>query len=278
MKKSNSSWIKWIVQIVTGIVVGMAIAAMIVSGSFNLKCFYDVGKVTDVYGGMLTQQSSGIEYANGQDKFLTVVSDYASKLLQGSSYRWAELDIQVAYLKSSDVEWTIIGYDKNGNSVFSKVEKIKLGHNRIKTDGMIFDSVKVLIRNQKGEEFILKSVQFKEKEYSINFAVYFIYTVVFAVLYNILAVFLRKKGIEEKISDIIDVLIAGYQKILGFIYKKAGQNCSFKDRTKRIGRITCFSLVILYMVFMWNIGKYVSWYKQTSIVMSLCIFLFFFFL
>lgn len=277
IEKTKNVRIKWIVQIATSIVVGMAISAMIMSGSFNLKCFYDVGKVTDVYGMVLTQGDSGIDYVNSDEKYLTVLTDYASKMLPGSSHRWAEVDIQVTHLKSTETEWTIVGYDKDGNSVFSRVEQIGLGHNRIKTDGMAFQSVKILVRNQKGNEFILKSVQFRADEHSINFVAFFVFAAIFAVVYNLIFVLLRKKGIEKKICDKIDVLINGYQKILAVIYNKAGKICNFNERTKRFGRIFCFSFVILYMVFMWNVGKYVSWYKQTSLIMSVCIFLIFLF-
>ncbi|MCI8327931.1 MAG: hypothetical protein HFI37_09215 [Lachnospiraceae bacterium] len=263
-------------RVITSIIIGLSIAAMLVSKSFNLKCFYDVGEVTDVYGSMLTMESMGVGYENDDDNHFTLLTDYAIKILPGSSGSWAEIDIYVDSLNVPQLEWILVGCDESGKSTFSKVERIKEGHNYIKTDGMIFQNLKILIWDQKGAEFLLKSVQFKEREHRTNFVEFCFYAAIIAVSCYIIMLFVNKKY-RKKMYEKIGAISIGYQNILVFIYEKVRPMCCFKERTRRIGRIACFSFVLLYMVFMWNIGKYVSWYKQTSIIMGICIFIIFLF-
>ena len=152
--------LKAVTILLCGIICSLSCGAMWVSKSFNLDCFYDIGKVYDIGYVSCITADYGMIYLGGSRK-MSVTEDAAGQtvVLEGDMRAWNTLVLELDGMNQENMEWQLEFYDKAG--VLTEVKQVVLtvGRNIIVLEGQAFSQMKYLIYNSKGSIFSIQKMQ-----------------------------------------------------------------------------------------------------------------------
>ena len=105
------------VWILTGICCAVAGSLMLISGSFNLDCFYDVGEVYDVSRMTLEQNSDNSVYYDPIKKIWSVTTETAVKPITISPGNWKYFYLHLSEVSKDSFATEIVCYNVLGEPV-----------------------------------------------------------------------------------------------------------------------------------------------------------------
>lgn len=152
------------VWILTGVCFAVACSMMLISGSFNLDRFYDVGDVYDGYRATYMPSGNyGIDY-NAEDEILTVTSESAAKDIAVLEGNWRYIYIFFPDINRGSFDTTVSCYNGNETPNYQMQITLKEGTNLIEFPADIkYNWVSFVIANQQGLSFQMDKLQFRER-------------------------------------------------------------------------------------------------------------------
>lgn len=147
-----------------GLLFGWLVTTMILSGTGNIKQFYDSGKIYDIdYEGRM-QDFEGISYNVSEGRY-NISGDTAVLYynLRDSFQKWNHVYLTLKNVNQKSVA-TQIEYYLDG--VLLETQNIVLteGKNYINATGNIYNGMAIRIQNQQGTSFTVAKLQFRERE------------------------------------------------------------------------------------------------------------------
>ena len=167
MKKIKFDF-RTLVQLMTSSVLGLVISAMIVSGTFSLKCFYDVGDIYEFTYSIRDVSGVNMVY-DITDNIFRVNDDYAYKWfwLEGeNAEKWNTLLVELEELDAAELNCLLEFYNGKQEPVLVGQQEVVLseGRNIVDlTDVGKFSGILVIIEKQNGISFIWNKVQLYEQ-------------------------------------------------------------------------------------------------------------------
>lgn len=155
--------LKVITIFLCGIVFSLSCGAMWVSKSFNLDCFYDIGKVYDVEYMSWVTADFGMAYL-GEGRKMSITGDVACKtfVIEGTMQQWRTLVLELGDMNLESMEWQLEFYDNTGVLVGTQQIVLSAGENIVELSGQAFSQMKYLIFNSTGNTFSIQKMQFLE--------------------------------------------------------------------------------------------------------------------
>ncbi len=242
----------FICWLLIGVIGSLSISAMIVSGSFNLDNFYDVGEVSEIYQSKLHSNSYNLESLG--DGSMVILGDYAYAIFQVYENEWNYWDIEVSDLNVEQMNWQVIFCNQKDKQLMRCSYDLKKGSNIIDFPDLSFSYVAVIIENQPDVVYHLSNMKFCEKYPIHNGKQLLQWFTVIMLAYIALAWggcrIIHKKWKREDLAE-KHIILDGYQRILKYISDQIpafGER--FSDRKKHFIRIVCFLLWMTYIIWM----------------------------
>lgn len=225
-----------------GIIFSLSCGAMWVSRSFNLNCFYDIGKVYDIgYLPCITPELGAVY--QGEGRKVGITEDMACKtfVIEGAVQQWRTLVLELEDMNQESMEWQLEFYDNAGALMGTQRAVLTPGRNIVELGEQTFSQMKVWIYNCAGSTFSIQKMQFLEGTQVTDASEYRKAVLLFFLIYLILigaAVKLCKRYggqrtnnyiLISKLQDIylkIGNLIPGLEQIPGK-YLSAGRRLLF---------------------------------------------------
>lgn len=288
MKKAYDKWNRGLfgkaVVIMAGILISMAGTAMLISASFNLNKFYDVGAVYDIFSSQLQTPSEGIVY-NYQKKNLQIQEEKANKTVSISPKQqgeWNYIYLNISQPENQTLDCRIIYKDPAGNIVAEKRQELVAGRNVIVSEGVSYSDIMLEFSKQAGKIFAIKKLQFREQEDVFSWKRAMLFFALLQISYYVIIWtgkwIWKKRGINCKIS------IYPFADKLQLLFVKTG-NClgnaaeTWSEKVKRRGRTGVLMFLFFYMQIVAIKSSYISikWFKYHMYVcvlamILLCIF------
>lgn len=247
-----------LVVLLIGLWISAAGAAMWISGSFNLNCFYDVGTVYECFqvDNMAFGENVVFEYTEGCQ---LVTEDEAVKFydLNGMEREWRYICLELSDMNQSKIETTLCLFNNESLLVLEKKVELKEGKNILKIESEPYSNIHMKFSDQKGLRFNIESLEFRENKPIWSWQKVITYGGVIFGIYLILVVLLRK-FVGRRFSQIDWYLpVQGLQKC----YQKAGNSIgrgivNWNTRKKSRGRVTLFFLMLTFMQCVSILGYY----------------------
>lgn len=254
-------WNKIIALILVGFFLAIAGGLAVCSGSHSLTHTYDVGKVCDV---RTVGYPIGLTARTDDNSFWAVSEQVAGE------WRYLYLDLEDTNFSKELFE--LQSY-KNGQLVGKGIRyELTPGCNVIKLDSEECDTVRIKTLSNKSLSFTVKFMEFREQKLIFSMSKYLQYVamifsgfMILAIL--IIALFRRKKWHIDwyaPIDFLQDVYISFGNHMLPLSQK-------IKPKTKHVLRIAALVCWMFWIMFTYNIGKYLlsGWFKYN--VLLFCI-------
>lgn len=224
-----------------GAIASFSIAAMMISGTFNLDCFYDTGEVSEVFQRDLNTAANG--------------SDLTYYAYQND---WEYLDVKVKNINVQEVNWKVYFYSIDGDAVAIKLYTLIEGENFLELPKQSFGYITIDMLNQKDVIFELDHMKFCEKYPrhdgeqiaflgGIICAVY----IVLSLFFYFLIIRKHKNSLAYNKHAILDL----YQSLICFITRKIPiKKIKLTNKQRHIIRICCFLFWLTYNIWIQNSG------------------------
>lgn len=254
-----------VISFMIGILISIAGTAMLISGSFNLKRFYDVGKVCDIPEMERTVWSGAqFNYETGHLEFLEEKVIKNIVMEGGKQRRWNYLYITVSIPENEDLELQITCRDKTGADVYQKNQTLVTGKNCITTEDVNYSSTILEIQGKVGNKVGIEKIQFREQEEVFTWHQAVMYFSLIFVGYVII-IWIGKKIIDKKNKKIhfsLDPFLKGLElwfiRIGDTLGGMAGEMSKTLKKRIRVG-------VILFLFFYMQIMSMTSLYLKESL-------------
>ena len=254
-------WNKAIALILVGLFLAIAGGLAVTSGSHSLTHTYDAGKVCDArtMGFALNLDPAG------SDNYFWASSGEAP-----GGWKYLYLDLESASF--SEAPFEIQAYNTEGPVGDSVRLNLNSGFNEIKLNGFECNAVQIKAVGNKQISFIVRIMELREQKLTFSMSKYLQYVamifsgfMILAVL--VIALFRRKKWHIDwyaPIDFLQDVYISFGNHMLPLSRK-------IKSRTKHGLRIAALVCWMFWIMFTYNIGKYLlsGWFKYN--VLLFCI-------
>lgn len=214
------------VWLMVGFFFAVAGSMMLISGSFQLNSFYDVGKVYDVDQNSLMTSWNDTIYYDNMEQVLVLNSETAVKnfILQDVEGGWNYIYISLSDISGGSVDARLDFYDVNDALTAQMNVSLKEGDNLIKSPTELFYRLDFVMENQKDLTFHIDQLQFREN----------------------VPVFSMKKFVGY-----LMLLWTGFLLVTGILYR----NCEGTEQLrfkKKIGNISWYAPVLgLQKIFMY---------------------------
>ena len=264
---------RFLVWLITGVIISLLIAAMLVSGHVNLDCFYDVGEIYDIAGN---QQIELYEASyDGKSNLCRADSEHSGRYFwvndEKTAWQYFYLDADLAGKDSVTV--TLEFLDEAGAAITAFEKEIRQGENVIPLYGMKFHQGIIWLNGQQGQQFLFDNMHLFEREviffspkgYGYAAIVFLFYGVVTAVLFRVIRN--RKKSFDWY------VLIDGLQEFYCVLGECLCGRNRFTEVQKNCIRTGLFTVLFAYTYIMWELGSYNPYYRYHVLVGSILLLL-----
>lgn len=273
-----------IVIFLIGIIISIVVTAMLISGTFNIHKFYDVGKICDVATStMKFVGNSGLRY-NYSIGRLDILEDVAQKRITISEKKetaWNYVILELSNMDSEKLECQIEYYNSEGGVVWQQETALVSGENVIFSEDIKYSAIAMNFINKKNDGFSLDKVQFREQEspfvLSKALVCFFFILILYDIFVVVIKYIMRKKNVNISINIILNTLTDGLQRF----YRKVGSLGEgmvgkWGNNVKRIGRILCILFLLFYMQIMSYNSLYIAekYFKYHMYVCAIIIVLF----
>lgn len=277
-KRKKANIYSKLVVLLIGLWISAAGAAMWISGSFNLNCFYDVGTVYECFQEENVASGDNIVY-DYTEGCLEVTGDEAVKqyYLAGMEREWRYISLELSNMNQEQFEATIYCLDKNASLINEKNVKLKSGKNTLKIECEAYSYFGMKFSGQKGLRFNIDSLEFRENKPIWSWQKALLSGGVIFAVYLVLVAALRKLVGRRFVQIDWYLPIQGLQKC----YRKAG-NCigrgieEWSPKRKSRGRVASFFLMLTFMQCVNVLGyygrqAYFRWEMLICCVLILCV-------
>ena len=259
-----------IAWILTGICFAAAGAMMLISGSFNLDRFYDVGDVYDVAKTNIKLNGNyDIEY-DALKNVHTVISEDAEKVVVVNEKKWNYIYLSLSNISSGHFDTDITCYDKNNTLVYQTEISFTEGGNLISIPNIKYMSFHINFHEQVGLSFCIDQIQFRKTLpiFSKSKFVQYFFVLLAAFLFCTGVIWVCMKKNLKKFSwyTPVNVMQAMFLYV-GKAGEKVAQKISIKKRGFIRSGIFCF--LFLFMQSMYIIG--LTKYRPYRYVLLICI-------
>ena len=247
--------INWKTRVVCfgiSVLFGWMIAAMALSGTWNIRQFYDCGKIYDIlYEGRM-MDGVGIVYDVPAGVYTVLEDDaYLTYSLTEDFYDWGQITLTLNNLSRDFLE-AEFGYYKDGELQWKGLERLANGKNYVYASGLQYNSLILKIPYQKEVNFSITGMQFREKDECIEWRAFFLIAGIVAIgcfwLSQLVIVFFWKKGFS--LYKGIDFLQEFWIFAGGII---GGRTMSWSTKKRSRIRICLLAAFMLYMSTMENL-------------------------
>lgn len=151
------------IWILAGILAGVVVSLMIISGSGSLNQFYDGGAVYDVLSYHRTNDAAGAFYDTNIGVYtVTEQEAYIFCELSGMEKDWNYIILDLSGMQGAQIQGTAEYFDLNGNLVKTQDVTLREGRNTIEADA-VYSRMQIWINQQAGVTFSIDKMQFREK-------------------------------------------------------------------------------------------------------------------
>ncbi|MFR6257154.1 MAG: O-antigen ligase family protein [Anaerovoracaceae bacterium] len=236
-----------------------------VSGSHSLTKTYNSGEICDISNGIMSIDIDPLS----EDNYFWV-----STLEDAFQWNYMYIDISDADFQSADFQ--IQGYNEGTPAGDAEKYRISTGYNEIKLSGAAFDTVKIEVIGEEPVTFSTKFIQFRENKFFFSLSRYLgfvgIFASVFIFISGLIILFIRKRNLKIDWYGPIDFLQDIYLS-LGNRFLKISLKVPYK--VKHILRITALIVWMFWIMFIYNIGKYMltAYFKYNVLIFCVIMFL-----
>lgn len=179
--------LKAVTVLLGGIIFSLSCGAMWVSKSFNLDCFYDIGKVYDIGYWQFILPEKGIAY-QGIGRKVSIMEETVSRtiVLEGELRSWQTLVLELEDMNLESIEWQLEFYDEKGVLTGRQRAVLFSGRNVIELGERTFSRMKICIYNCVGSTFSIQKMQFLEGTQVVEANEYRNVVIIFFLLYFII--------------------------------------------------------------------------------------------
>lgn len=256
------------VWILTGICCAVAGSLMLISGSFNLDCFYDVGEVYDVPRMTLEQNSDNSVYYDPIKKIWSVTTETAVKPITISPGNWKYFYLHLSEVSQDSFATELVCYNVLGEPVCQMDAILSEGENLFVLPDVEYTRLNIIILNQTGLSFCMKKMQFRETPPIFSrtlflrgfIAVFFMYFLITGCIYF----FVRKRIRRFSCYAPIHAL----QELFLYLGKGGEGFGRYSPRKRGLIRSGLFCFLFLFMQVNFILGFYHSneWYRFLVLV------------
>ncbi|MCI8327928.1 MAG: hypothetical protein HFI37_09200, partial [Lachnospiraceae bacterium] len=185
MGQRKKKLIKVYIWLMFGALLSIAIGMMRISGSSNVKNFFDQGEVYEFAPETFTKSTTTWNYDPEFAAYFMSNENAKKTLPEIKMYRsWTYIGLNVAALNRESAEITFSFYDKMGTNLWEQTSVISEGDNLISIQHPLkFRKVKMIVRNQPGLTMAIRSMQLKDTDLGFSVKEFVKAWVVFMVLY-----------------------------------------------------------------------------------------------
>lgn len=233
-----------------------------ISGSHSLTNTYDVGEVCDKSGGSITLNSYN-EYRTGIGT-------------SEKPFEWKYVYLSLNDLSEEGIDVEIQSFSNGVSTGYSSTLTITNGYNVICLDGRPCNYIEIESIEQRDFSFNLQFAQFRENKLDFSMKEYIYYLALFLLAFTIIGILIiysfRKKGWKinwySPIEFLQDVYISFGNRLLNI-----SKMVPAKVRT--FLRISAFVCWMYWIMFMYNMGKYVlaAYFKYNVILFAITLLL-----
>lgn len=249
---NSINWKTRVICLCISVLFGWMIAAMALSGTWNIRQFYDCGKIYDIiYEGRMSD-GVGIVYDVPSGVYTVLEDDaYLTYSLTEDFYDWGQINLTLNNLSKDFLE-AEFGYYKDGELQWKGLERLTKGKNCVSASGLQYNSLILKIPYQKGVTFSVTGMQFREKGLNIKWSSFFLIAGIAAIgcfwlLQMMIAIF-RKKGFSlYKGIDFLQEFWIFAGGVMG------GSTLSWSSKKRSRVRICLLAAFMLYMSTMENL-------------------------
>lgn len=274
LKKQIS--LKMFTILLCGVVFSLCCSAMWVSKSFNLDCFYDIGKVHDIgYWPCITPELGAVY--QGEGRKVSITEDAACKtfVLEGTMQQWRTLVLELEDMNQENMEWQLEFYDNAGMLSGTQQAVLSPGRNIVELGERTFSQMKVWIYNSAGSTFSIQKMQFLEGTQVTEASEYWKAVLLFFLLYTIIVWIAAKlyKKFGGKKADFY-IFISKLQDIYIRIGNLMPNLEQIPGKYLSAGRRALFLGMLYYMLVINNKDTYfrTSYYPRHILVFGLFLF------
>lgn len=160
IEKNKNSFKGVALCVIISLLFGWMIAAMAVTGSWNVKKFYDAGHIYDVDFNIRMMPGEGIAFENGH----YTVNEPAGVLyynLTDNYVEWNYLYVTLRQMNGESMQWNMQFY-YDGVLQGERQYEVREGKNEINVSGLAYNAVVLSIQGQQKSEFVIEKMQFRE--------------------------------------------------------------------------------------------------------------------
>lgn len=259
---------------VIGLVLSMSIAAMVISGSYSIKSFYDVGKVYEfresIYRSYIVQEN-GYQEVSG-----TIVLDKGefkhTVNIEGKARDWSYFCIDISEMNSDSLECSmIINYYEN-EQLLGQMEKdfiLKKGLNIVEIPGMKFQVAEIVYTGEENTSFEIRDMQFRDNKPVFTYSKFIGITILIFLIYSLIIVTFRIVWVKQNLKINFYVWIDILQEI--FIkfaeqFVKIKKCFPFLNNHESIIRIGLFLGMFLFNIWIDMYGNYTGEFKYYVLI------------
>lgn len=257
-----------------GIIFSLSCGAMWVSRSFNLDCFYDIGKVYDIGYMSCITADLGMIYL-GEGRKMSVTEDTAGKtvILEGDMQPWKTLVLELDDMNQESMEWQLEFYDSAGVLTGTKQITVTSGKNIIALDGQAFAQMKYLINHSAGSTFSIQKMQLLEGTQVTEASQYWSAALIFFLIYLVVAGIagnLYRRYVKKKKLDFY-ILFSKLQDMYLSVGKALPDLEGIPAKYRFVGRRLLFLGLLYYMLVINNKDTYftTAYYPRHILVFGL---------
>lgn len=239
-----------LVWVMTGFLFAVAVSLMLISGTFHLDRFYDVGKVYDIPKSSIMETLNDTMSYDQIEQTWVVNSENAIKnfVLLDTKGGWNYIYISLSNLNEADLNVRFDFYDSNEMLLCQASSTLLEGDNVLETPNSQFSRLDIVLENQAGVTFRIDKLQLREKAPIFSMERFVGYTIPLFVAFLLITgiVFRLFKNRMSQFSWYAPV--HGLQKL--FIYVGGyGEKLSLKyaDEKKGLMRSGLFAFIFLLM-------------------------------
>ena len=261
------------IWILAGILAGVVVSLMIISGSGSINQFYDGGAVYDVLSYHRTNDAVGAVYDTNADVYtVTEPEAYIFCELSGMEKDWNYIILDLSGMNVTEIYGTAEYYNLKGELVKTQDVTLCEGRNTIEADTG-YSLMKICINQQAGVTFSIDKMQFREKLIDFSWKKFLGITAVIFVIYLLVTGLLHRYIPMKWEWYVIWDFLQGLYILVG---EKAGRYTGrLKEKTRSRLRTGLFLFQIIYMQVVMNLGLYETntHYKLQMLVCSVVVWL-----
>lgn len=242
-----------IAVILFGIIFVWSVTAMFVSGSVNLDCFYDVGKVYEMEQQHLQRSLTGWTY-DQENKCIEISEDITYNVypIKDTNAKWNYLVFEVEELSSDSLEFQIAFYNSNGEIVENISYAVCEGRNVVVIPSVSCVRYIITIENANGIKFRLENMELRQKLADWSWQTVLVGIITGCGLYTIFLwfIFWGKKKLAKSLD--FYVAIDGLQSLYIKIMEKVRIHISEKQRKGLRIAILLFLFLSMHVRELWS--------------------------